>query len=427
MRSAAPTSPAAPDQRTTRPVRRLIPLLVGLVMVTPMATDAYLPGLPSLAADLGTTDAGAQLTLTTFMVGTAVGQVLAGPISDGTGRRPLLVLGTCLFAAAGVLTALSPSTGLLLAARALQGLGGACGMVLARAVVLDVTSGADTARVIGTMMAIVGLAPALAPVLGGLLVDVVGWRGVLGLVAVVGIGLAAVVWARVPETLPPERRTPAGLGAVARNAGIVLGRTVYRRYLFTHVLTFTAMFTYVSSSSLVLQDDLGLSARQYSLVFGSNALGMTLFAFGSVQLFTRTRVGHRLLAGTGLALSLTGATALLALGLADAPLPALLVALWCAVAPTSMAMSNVAVLAAEQIRDYAGSGSAWQGSLPFLAGAAIAPVLGALHATAPVPMAAVMVTLLVCAVVMLTLARRAEAALKAPAGARVEPGTSAAD
>ncbi|MCL8024549.1 multidrug effflux MFS transporter [Nocardioides bruguierae] len=396
-------------------LRRLVPLLVALVMITPVATDAYLPGLPRLSADLGTTDAGGQLSLTAFMVGASLGQLFAGALSDGSGRRRLLVGGTVVFAVAGVLAALSPSIEVLLAARLLQGLGGACGMVLARAVVLDVTEGPDTARVVTTMMAIVMLAPALAPVAGGFLLDVVGWRGLLGLIAAGGLVLAVLAWRRVPETLPVHRRQPGGLGSVWRNGRVVLGRLVYRRYLLTQVLAFTAMFTWVSNSALVLQEDLGLSPRQYSLVFGACALGMAGFAFGSVRLFTRTRVGHRALSAAGLVLSLLGVTTLLVLALLDAPLPLLLVALWVGVAPSSMSMSNAAVLAAEQIRDYAGTGSAWQGALPFLCGALVAPVLGALGAATLVPLAAVMLVFLLASGGMLGLAVRAERARAATA------------
>ncbi|GAB2580112.1 hypothetical protein GCM10009593_18470 [Microlunatus antarcticus] len=189
--------------------RELAPL-VPLALVTgisPLATDMYIPGLPELAADLGTTPAVAQLTLTAFLVSFAVGQLLIGPLSDAVGRRRLVLLGTFAFVVASVLCAVSPTAPVLLAARVLQGLAGAAGSVAGRAMVTDVLAGVRRARVIAALSAINAVGPVVAPLIGGALLGVGTWRLTFWALAAVGLALAVSVLVSFPETLPAERRS----------------------------------------------------------------------------------------------------------------------------------------------------------------------------------------------------------------------------
>ena len=208
--------------------RWLLPALALLSAVAPLATDMYLPSLPQMAAELGSTAAGVQLTLTAFLAGLGCGQFVIGPLSDALGRRRPLLAGTVLCLLGSVLCALSDRLELLVAARFLQGFAGAAGVVLARAIIADISTGAEIARRMSLMMVIGGVAPVLAPTLGGLVAEHAGWRAVLwvlvGLVALMCLGVLIVV----RETLPPASRRSGGLRSLLANGRQVLQR---RRYV----------------------------------------------------------------------------------------------------------------------------------------------------------------------------------------------------
>jgi DHA1 family bicyclomycin/chloramphenicol resistance-like MFS transporter len=194
----------------TSPVPTLrTPTIVVLALLTaiaPLATDMYLPALPTMVGDLGSSASGVQLTLTTFLVGLALGQLVIGPLSDQFGRRGLLIVGTVVCALAGVACAFAPSAGFLVAARFVQGFSGAAGIVLSRAVIADRASGERAARLFSLMMVISGVAPVVAPLLGGSLVGAVGWRGIFWILAGVAVVMVVGVLSAVPESLPVERR-----------------------------------------------------------------------------------------------------------------------------------------------------------------------------------------------------------------------------
>ena len=177
-----PGAPADSGLRAAFPTTLLI-ALAALAAVAPLATDAYLPAFAQMADDLAVSASSVQLTMTTFLVGIALGQLTIGVLSDRVGRRPLLLWGSVLALAASIGAALAPSLPVLLGARFLQGLGGAAGMVLGRAVISDRSRGITAAQALSVVMAIQGIAPVVAPILGGVLVKPIGWRGILGVVA----------------------------------------------------------------------------------------------------------------------------------------------------------------------------------------------------------------------------------------------------
>lgn len=207
--TASPDAPTDSGLRAAFPTTLLI-ALAALAAVAPLATDAYLPAFAQMADDLAVSASSVQLTMTTFLVGIALGQLTIGVLSDRVGRRPLLLWGSVLALAASIGAALAPTLPVLLGARFLQGLGGAAGMVLGRAVISDRSRGITAARALSVVMAIQGIAPVVAP-LGGVLVEPIGWRGVLGVVAAFTGLLVLMVALWVPESLPAERRHDGGL------------------------------------------------------------------------------------------------------------------------------------------------------------------------------------------------------------------------
>ena len=416
----------------TTPLTRPVLVVLGLLCaVAPLSTDLYLAGLPQLTHDLATTEAGAQLTLTAVLVGLGLGQFVVGPLSDGWGRRRLLVGGTLVFVVASVACTLAPSIEALVAARLVQGLGGSAGLVLARAIVVDATQGRTTVRLMGMVMLVGSLAPAVGPPLGGLVVTAGGWRAVLAVVAALAVVLAVLVTALVPETLPPEQRRAGGLRLVAGSTRVVLARPVFVGYLVAFVAGFAALFSYISASSFVLQDVLGLSARAYSLDFGANALAMVVMAGIAMRSAGRTasRLDPARMLRTGLLAVLSGALVLTAAALIGAPAPVLLPVLGVCVASLGWVMVNATVLAAEEVRDHAGTGSACLGTLQFLAGALVSPLFGLLGVASAWPMGAAMAACAGLGLGGVALATRATRSRTAPTGfsapAASAPGTPA--
>ena len=296
-----------PDPVLTRPaLPALLPLAV-LAGISPLATDMYIPGLPALAAELGTDAGTAQLSLTTFLVAFAVGQLLIGPVSDAVGRRRVLLVGVAAFAATSMLCAAAPTLGVLLVGRLLQGLAGACGSIAARAMVTDVLTGTSRAQMIGSLAAVNAVGPVLAPLVGGVLLTVAGWRSTFWVLAVVGLVLCAWAAATFPETLPPERRA-SGVGVRANTARMVALLRIPRLslYLATSCLATIGFFAYIATSSFVFQTWYGYSESAYSVVFATNATCMILSTLAFRRLVTRVSEDHLLslglLVGTGAAL-----------------------------------------------------------------------------------------------------------------------------
>ena len=187
-------------------------VLALLASVAPFSTDLYLSAFPVMADDLAATATGIQLTLASFLVGLAAGQLVFGPLSDRLGRRRPLLVGAAIFVVASVFAALAPTIEILIAARLVQGLAGAPGMVLGRAVIADLERGEAAARAFSLMMIVGGIAPVVAPLAGSLVVDAVGWRGALGVLVGLALLMLLSSWFVVPESLPVHRRGGAASG-----------------------------------------------------------------------------------------------------------------------------------------------------------------------------------------------------------------------
>ncbi|MCS6546888.1 multidrug effflux MFS transporter [Curtobacterium flaccumfaciens pv. flaccumfaciens] len=392
-------------ERSLGPTTMLPPIvpLALIVGVSPFATDMYIPALPAIARDLDTTPGAVQLSLTAFLVAFAVGQLLVGPVSDGIGRRPMLVVGTALFALASVGCALAPDVVTLVVARVAQGLAGAAGAVAGRAMVSDVTSGTRMAKVFGTLAAINAIGPVVAPLAGGAVLTVGTWRLMFVVLAVLGAVFFVAVVLRFRETLPPERRGGVGFAANGQRIRELLAIPRFRAYVLSGVLSTVGFFAYIATSSFVFQSEFGFSEGLYTLVFATNASMMivTTLLFGRLV----GRFSEDALLTLGLVVGTVGATAVLVsalLGLGPVPV-------WCALAVVTAAWGFVLPAAMTRTQHvgaaHPGTAAALQGGLTFGIGGLGTPLAGALGGTA-LAMGGVMAALMAAAVVVQVTATR---------------------
>jgi MFS transporter, DHA1 family, multidrug resistance protein len=360
--------------------------------VPPFATDMYTPAFPQVTADLATSASLVGLTLTTFFLGMALGQLLGGPLSDQRGRRIPMIAGGLICTLGAVGCALAPSIGLLIVFRVVQGFGGGVAAVVARAVVVDVAKGDLLAKVMSIMMAIGGLAPMVAPVLGGTVLTFGGtWRTVFWFL--VGFGLLMMITAIVfvPESLPRERRHGGGLRQFASGLSQVLRIRLYVGYMLTAALSGATMMAYIANSSYVLQVQKGLRPLPFALFFASTALAQILLSVLNAKIVGR-RFQPRTLIGFGLSLA-TLAVAALTVGVLALDTPLLLT---CAgflilMAVQGFIFGNANALAAAEAPHIAGAASAVLGVTQAVAMATSAPLASSGGGATAVPMICVMI------------------------------------
>jgi MFS transporter, DHA1 family, multidrug resistance protein len=382
-------------------VRRLL-ILGGLSAFGPLSIDMYLPGLPHMTDDLGASASTGQLTLTACVLGLAFGQILAGPFSDKLGRRKPLLIGLVAYAAASVACALAPTIWTLIPLRLVQGAAGAAGIVIARAIVRDMHSGVAAARFFSLLMLVNGLAPILAPVIGGQILRVTTWRGVFVVLAAIGVVLAVAAAAGLRETLAPADRHPGGVGETL----VTFRRLIADRGFVGHALacglSFGAMFAYISGSPFVLQDIYGASPQLFSVMFATNALGIVAASQANRALLRRA--DPRTLLRGALAVQAAAAVALLVAVAAGAGVWPIVVLLFVVVASVGIVFPNATALALADHPRVAGSASGLLGVLQFIVGAAAAPLVGVGGTGTAVPMATVIAAMgvagLVCATVV---------------------------
>ena len=375
-------------QTTHQGPRAEMVLLVGaLSAFAPLSLDLYLPGLPAIAADLGASPAEVQLTLTACLVGLALGQLIIGPLSDTFGRRRPLLIGLALYSMASLLCATAPTVWGLIALRVLQGIGGAAGIVIARAVVRDHFEGSEAARFFALAMMVNGLAPILAPIIGGQLLLITSWQGVFVVLGVIGAILFVATWFRLRESLPPERRRSGRLSDVMRSYRGLLGDRGFMSYVLASALAFAAMFGYISASPFIIEDVFGQSPQVFSLFFAVNALGIVVMSQVSGVLVRRVPPGRILL--TGLVISAFGGVMLMVAAVAGLGLFGVAVGFFMVVSSYGLVAPNAAALALADQPHQAGSASALLGASQFLVAAAAAPLVSLGGTTSVVAMALV--------------------------------------
>jgi DHA1 family bicyclomycin/chloramphenicol resistance-like MFS transporter len=380
---ADPAQPAGHQAGRTR----LVIILGALSSFAPLSIDMYLPALPSMARDLHTSPAAAQLSLTACLIGLAAGQLLAGPLSDARGRRGPLQAGVGIYAAASALCILAPSIWVLLTLRLLQGLAGAAGIVIARAIVRDLYDGDEMARFYALLLVVNGAAPILSPIIGAQLLRVTTWRGVFAVLALIGVVLLLCVVLWLPETLPPARRRTGGLRDVARTSALLLRDREFSRCALAGGLAFGAMFAYISGSPFVLEAKFGISPQLFSLLFAINGTG--IICAGQASRLLVGRLSPRSLLTIGLTMTASGGVLLLIAALTSAGLPLILPALFLVVASIGLVLPNATALALDQHADQAGSASGVLGVTQFAIGAVTAPLVGVAGPHTDLPMAVV--------------------------------------
>ncbi|HEY5855454.1 MAG TPA: multidrug effflux MFS transporter [Aldersonia sp.] len=386
----------------------VIAVLALVSAVAPLAIDMYLPAFPAVASEFSTTASAVQLTLTAFMFGLAVGQLVIGPLSDRVGRRPLMLVGTFVFVLASAACALAPSIELLTLSRLAQGVGGAAGIVLARAVIADRAHGAAAAKLFSFMMIVAGVAPVAAPLVGGTLIGIIGWRGVFWVLAGLGVAMFIGVFALVVESLPPERRRTGGLSALAHDARHVLGNRVFVGYVLTFVFGFGTLFAYISASPFVLQGMLGLSPLMFSVVFAANAVGLVGLSALNARLVDR--FDPRALLRVGIGILVIGSALLVIDAIVGPHLWPTLILFWCTVSGLGLVMANATTLALAEARAAAGTGSAVLGASQFGLAALVAPLVGLGGEGTAVPMAVTMLASAGVAAGALAISRRRQRA-----------------
>jgi MFS transporter, DHA1 family, multidrug resistance protein len=395
---------------------RLVLLLGALSAFGPLSMDMYLPGLPSMARDLSAPAWAAQLTITASMVGLAAGQVVAGPISDALGRRRPLLAGLAAYMVASLLCAMAPTIWMLLVFRVVQGAAGAAGIVIARAIVRDLHTGVAAARTFALLMLVNGLAPILAPLVGGELLHVTDWRGIFVVLAAIGAVLLLAAWAMLAETLAAADRHGGGVTATLRVFGSLVGDREYMAYALAMGWCFGAMAAYIGGSPFVLQDIYGASPQLFSLLFAVNAGGIVLLS--QVGRAVVDRFGPRRLLNAGTTLSALGGLGVLASVVLDTGLATLLPSFFVLVASIGLVFPNATALALADHPRTAGSASAGLGLSQFATGAVAAPLAGVAGATTALPMAIVAASLSVGSFVILRLLARPSAAHAAPLDAK---------
>ena len=367
--------------------RKLILILGALSAFGPLSMDMYLPGLPSLTRDLGASASTGQLTLTGCMLGIAAGQLFTGPLSDSMGRRRPLLAGLFGYIAASLACAVAPSIGVLIVLRFIQGTVGGAGVVIARAIVRDLFRGDAAARVFALLMAVTGVAPVLAPLVGGQVLAITSWRGIFVVLAAIGVPLllAALLW--LPETLPPERRHRGGLDATSRTFRRLLSDRSFVVPATSFSLACAAMFAYIAGASFVLEGVYGVSPQIFSVVFAVNSAG--LIAMSQVGRRLVGRLGPSALLRYGLFGVAFGSTGVLTVTVAHAGLAPLLIFLFVILCFCGFVYPNATAVSLADQEGALGSASALLGMGQFGTGALIAPLVGVAGSDDALPMAIV--------------------------------------
>ncbi|NMM87113.1 Bcr/CflA family drug resistance efflux transporter [Rhodococcus sp. SRB_17] len=363
-----------------------IALILGLLSaIGPFAIDMYLPALPAIGQSLGAEVGAVQWSLTAFFLALGTGQLFYGPVSDMLGRKPPLYFGLGLFTVASVGCALTTNIETLVALRFVQGLGAAAGMAIPRAVVRDLHTGNEAARLMSLLMLVFSVSPILAPLAGSGVIAVTGWRGVFWVVALAAVAGLVLVYAGLKETRPASARVESSLGGALRAYGLLLRDAHYLGLVFIGGCAMAGFFVYLASSPFVLINHYGLTPTQYSLAFSLNAIAF----IGASQFTAALGARFGLVRVVKGAASASGAVMLALLGyyLAGGDRLGVLIALYfVASAFMGLVIPTTSVLALEEHGAIAGTASALLGTLQMLTGAAAMGIVGLFANGQPLPM-----------------------------------------
>ncbi len=404
-RAEAPRTSESPGELMTGRERLRLVLVLGfLIALGPLTIDLYLPALPAITADLQTTAAAVQLTLTGTLAGLALGQLLIGPVSDAVGRRRPLLIGVGVHIVASALCVVAPNLAVLGGLRVLQGLGAAAAAVVAMAVVRDLFVGLAAAKLFSRLMLVMGAAPILAPTLGGIVLAWTEWRGVFVVLAVIAVAILGVAALALPETLPSARRRSGGVAGTVRTYGSLLRDRTFVGLILVAGLAMAAMFAYVSGSSFVFQRQYGMTEQQFGFTFGAGAIGLILATQLNVRLLRRWSPAQILISALSFG-ALAGVVLLVLAVTGVGGLPGVLAPLWLVLASAGLALPNAPALALSRHGEAAGTAAALLGAVQFGVGALAAPLVGTLG-TGAVAMSVVIAAGMLSAVTVLLLVVR---------------------
>lgn len=363
--------------------------------MAPLATDMYLPALPVMQEEYAISTSIVQLTLTMTMLGMSIGQIFAGPISDMKGRKIPLLLGMLVFMAVSVVCALATNIWVFLAARFIQGFAGACGIVISRAIARDMCKGAELTKFFSILMMVNGLAPILAPVLGGQILAFGSWRHVFVVLAVIGLVMAGAT-VIFKESLPVERRLK-NITRTLLTFPILMRNKYFMGHCFVQMFEFAAFFTYIGCSSFVLQGVYEVSPQVYSYIFGG--IGASLLFTGGIPGKLAGRVRDEIMLKYSLFIQAVMSALLIGAFILNAPFAVIVVLLLFAVAPLSVVGAASFSLALSSQGRNAGSASAMLGCSSMILGAVMMPIVGIFGTDSGVPMAVMMLIGFVLAII----------------------------
>ncbi|WP_060485295.1 multidrug effflux MFS transporter [Pseudomonas sp. NBRC 111123] len=363
---------------------RMVLILGALSAFGPLAIDFYLPAFPAMAQAFATDEKHIQATLAAYFLGLSIGQLAYGPVADRFGRRKPLLFGVALFTLASLACAYAPNLDTLIVARFVQALGGCAGMVLSRAIVSDKCDPVASAKVFSQLMLVMGLAPILAPMLGGVLVNVSGWQSIFLALSLFSAASLFAVSLGLPESLPAHMPRQPLSGALRQYLRLLADR-VFMGHALTGGIAIAGMFAYIAGSPFVFIKLYGVPAEHYGWLFGTNAAGFILVAQVNARLLAKRGPAFLLVRAVWLYLA-AGLVLLGVAALRPAQLWPLLVPLFVCIASLGCIIPNASACAMSGQGARAGSASALMGCVQFSVAASAASLVGVLHDGSAVPM-----------------------------------------
>jgi MFS transporter, DHA1 family, multidrug resistance protein len=371
---------------TGRRALLLFLVLGGVAAYGPASMDMYIPALPQVAHSFRVATSATELTVTAYLIGLGVGQLLAGPFSDVLGRRRPLLVGLAVYTVASLSCALAPTLSLLVAMRLLQGLAAASGVAISRAIIRDLYSGAQAARYFSRLMLIIGAAPVVAPVVGAQLLRVTSWRGIFVALSLLSIMLLASTAAFLPETLAEERRGAASVIDTGRTFAMLFRDRVFLGYALALGCATASLIGYISGSPFVIEDVYGHSPQFFSLIFSVNALAMIAFSQLNAHLVQHVPSGRLLAWGLSVNVA-TGAVLVMIVSIGGLGLTPILICFFVLFSTWGLIPPNITALALTDHPQAAGTASAALGLFQYGIGAIAAPLVGAAGSRTAMPLA----------------------------------------
>ena len=378
--------------------------LVAVTAIGPLAMQIFLPALPIIQQGFGVTPAIAQLALTISMVSIAIATLVYGPISDRFGRRPVLIVGLVLFIVGSLVCLLAPNIETLIVGRILQAAGGTSGLVLARAIVRDVYAHEKVASVLAYLTIAMVIPPMLAPVVGGLLTDWIGWRAIFGFVGIAGVLVLAITLRGLTETNLNLTRH-SSIAGIAEDFVLLLRSPAFCGYAFAGAFSLAAFFIFASSAPYLMVKVMGRSVTEYGLYFVTISLSFMAGNYVAARLSEPLGINRMILVGSIVALIAVAGAALLAAQQVWTPL-ALFAPMTLIVFGNGIAAANLQAGALGIYPQRAGTASGLSGFLQMLVASIFAQAAGVLTENTPIPMVSLMFLALTLALAAFGVAHR---------------------